>query len=246
MQTSVAPVAVPPARVSPPVTPVPPGEKSTDPTRRSRLLAITGAAVAVAGLAMLGLVWEHSFGQQAPRRPALAFSTASAEANPASSPATAAPSSSASLSPQQAAIGLAALLGHSVTDRASVNGAFTDVETCGPRQAQDVRTFSQAAGSRRQLLAQLASMPGRSALSPSMLADLASAWQASASADTDLAAWAHDQATGGCSAGNQSDPHFQAATGPNRQATAGKRAFLRLWDPLARQYGLTTYQQNQI
>ena len=55
-----------------------------------------------------------------------------------------------------------------------------------------------------------------------------------------------DQATGGCSAGNQSDPHFQAATGPNRQATAGKRAFLRLWDPLARQYGLTTYQQNQI
>jgi hypothetical protein len=33
---------------------------------------------------------------------------------------------------------------------------------------------------------------------------------------------------------------------PEGRATAGKRAFATLWDPIARQYGLTAYQRNQL
>ena len=76
-----------------------------------------------------------------------------------------------------------------------------------------------------------------------MLGDLESAWQASASADDDYAKWAQGE-VGGCSAGNESDPNYMAATVPNLQATASKKDFVRLWNPLARNYGLATYQQD--
>ena len=83
-------------------------------------------------------------------------------------------------------------------------------------------------------------------LSQQMLGDLANSWQASLNADDDFAAWAQDQVSGGCSPNNQSDPHFQAANGPDLQATANKRAFIRLWNPVAQTYGLTTYKQNEL
>ena len=133
-----------------------------------------------------------------------------------------------------------------MSDRQAVNAAYNDVLQCGSSLAQDVTAFQNAATSHRQLLAQLAQMPGQSALSQPMLSDLSSAWQASASADDDFARWAQDQVTSGCSANNQSDPNFQAANGPDEQATVSKQAFLRLWNPLAQAYGLPTYQQNEL
>jgi zinc ribbon protein len=227
---------------------------------KSRLLAI-GAGAAVAGLAAIVIVAVHPFAQQASPKsaqrpaPALARHSASApvpgsasvagSASPSAAAATVSPSPSPSPT-QQAAARLAALLAQSVTDRSEVNNAYNDVGNCGPDLAQDVRTFKLAAASRSQLLSQLASMPGRSALPQQMLGDLASAWQASKKVDNDYAAWAQDQVSGGCSASSQSDPHFLAATGPNQQATAGKTAFVQLWNPLAQTYGLTTYQQDEL
>ena len=150
-------------------------------------------------------------------------------------------------SPRQAATSLAALLAQSVTDRDTVNAAYNDVKSCGQNLSGDVQTFRHAATSRTQLLGKLASMPGRSALSPAMLGDLTSAWRASLAADNDFAAWAKDQVKQGCSApGNLLDPHYVAANGPDLQATASKRAFIRLWNPVARSYGLTVYRQNQF
>ena len=111
--------------------------------------------------------------------------------------------------------------------------------------AQDAQTFRSAAASHRQLLSQLAGLPGRSALSSAMLSDLASAWQASASADEDFARWAQDEA-GNCTPGATSDPNFAAAKGPDNQATHYKMLFVASWNPLASGYGLATYQQNQI
>jgi hypothetical protein len=147
---------------------------------------------------------------------------------------------------QQAASSLAALLAQSVTDRNAVNAAYNDVQTCGSNLAQDVQTFQSAAASRKQLLGELNGMPGRTALSQPMLADLTSAWQSSLKADDDFAKWAQDQVSAGCSPNNQSDPHYKAAYGPDVQATVSKRAFIRLWNSVAQTYGLTTYRQGQL
>ena len=80
-----------------------------------------------------------------------------------------------------------------------------------------------------------------------MLAALTSAWQNSIKADQDFAQWAQDEISGGCTSGNQSsDPHAQAAGGPDAQATTGKQTFVGQWNPIATHYGLPTYRWNQL
>ena len=162
-------------------------------------------------------------------------------ASPVSSPAPAVPGTE-----QQAAQNLAGMLSHSVSDRAAINQAVQDVQDCGPSLNQDPQVFESAASSRRTLLAQLASMSGRSLLSAQMLQDLTGAWQASIAADGDFAQWANDEITNGCVQGDASDPGAVAAKGPDTQATSDKKAFVSLWNPLAAQYGLATYTSDQL
>jgi hypothetical protein len=156
------------------------------------------------------------------------------------------PSASSQDGRRQAAVGLSALLAQSVTDRAAVIDAVADVRGCGPSLRQDARTFARAASSRQRLLSRLGSLPGRSLLPAAMLPDLTGAWQASAQVDTDLARWADDNIARGCHHGSRSDVALRASSVPERQAAAGKQAFASLWNPVARQYGLTTYQPNQF
>jgi hypothetical protein len=146
---------------------------------------------------------------------------------------------------QQAAEQLAGLLSQSVSDRSSVNDAYNDVMQCGPDLSQDAQTFQNAAQARQQLLTQLAGLPSRSALSPSMLQDLTSAWQQSIQVDNDYAQWAQAEAGNGC-ADASTNAHYVAADGPNQQATTAKTAFTGEWNPLAGEYGLTQYQQAQL
>ena len=40
--------------------------------------------------------------------------------------------------------------------------------------------------------------------------------------------------------------YLRASSGPEAQASTDKQAFARLWNPIARQYGLTTYQRDQL
>ncbi len=79
-----------------------------------------------------------------------------------------------------------------------------------------------------------------------MLRDLTAAWQASGQADQDFANWTHDEISHGCSTNYQSDASYQAATGPDAQATTDKKAFAALWTAIADEYGLPLYQYNQI
>jgi hypothetical protein len=147
---------------------------------------------------------------------------------------------------RQAAVGLSGLLAQSVTDRAAVIDAVADVRGCGPSLRRDARTFTSAASSRQRLLSRLGSLPGSSLLPAAMLQDLTSAWQASAQVDTDLARWADDTIASRCHRSSRSDAGLRASSVPERQAIAGKQAFARLWNPVARRYGLTTYQRNQF
>jgi hypothetical protein len=156
------------------------------------------------------------------------------------------PSTSSQDARRQAAVRLSGLMAQSVTDRAAVINAVADVRGCGPSLPQDARTLAKAASSRQRLLARLASMPGRSQLSAAMLQDLTGAWQASAQVDADLARWAQDNIVRGCHHGSRSDAGLRASSAPESQAAASKLAFARLWNPVARRYGLTTYQRNQF
>jgi hypothetical protein len=156
------------------------------------------------------------------------------------------PSASSQDARQQAAVRLSGLLAQSVTDRAAVIDAAADVRGCGPSLRQDEQTFARAASSRRRLLSRLGSLPGRSLLDAAMLQDLTRAWQASAQVDADLARWADDNIARGCQRTSRSDANLRASYAPEGQATAGKDAFVSLWNPVARRYGLTTYQPNQF
>jgi hypothetical protein len=197
---------------------------------RRPLLIVIAAAALVAIVAGIFLVQGLSGGK------------------PAGSGSTGATSSASSPDARrQAAAGLAGLLAQSVTDRAAVTNAAEDVRACGPSLSQDARTFAHSASSRQQLLGRLASLPGRSLLPAAMLQDLTSAWQASAQVDTDLARWAQDNATRGCHHHKgRSDAFLRASAGPEARATIGKRAFADRWNPIARQYGLKTYERNQL
>jgi hypothetical protein len=173
--------------------------------------------------------------------------TAAASAGGQSARATASASATSTLPPrQQAAKALAALLAQSVTDRSDITGSVSDVDKCGTNLSQDAQTFDNAATSRQNLVSQLAGLPARTALPASMLQDLTQAWQASASADQDLSQWAQDESSAGCTRNDHADPHFQAAAGPDNQATSAKKAFVSQWNPIASTYGLASYRWNQL
>lgn len=177
-------------------------------------------------------------------------SASATPSSPTAASATATPSSATTTlsqqSAQQTATNLAGLLAQSVTDRSSIVNAVNDIGACGPTLSQDPQILESAAASRESLLSQLASLPGRSALSGRMLQALTGAWQASAAADQDFARWAQDELSQGCTPNDQADPNFQAAAAPDAQATKDKKAFVSLWDPIAAQYGLTSYTWNKL
>ncbi|MGH3294216.1 MAG: hypothetical protein ACRDP7_20660 [Trebonia sp.] len=165
-------------------------------------------------------------------------------ASPASSPS--APSATAPVTERQAAQSLGEMLAQSGSDRTAITQAVSDVKDCGPSLNQDPQVFQSAASSRRTLLTELANMAGASTLPAPMLQDLSGAWQASMNADKDFAQWANDEITHPCVQNDSSDPGAVAANGPDAQATTDKQAFVSMWDPIAAQYGLTTYTWEQL
>lgn len=146
---------------------------------------------------------------------------------------------------QQAATQLNAVLAQSVTDRGAVVNAVPDVNSCG-NLSGDEETFTGAQSSRQSLIHQVESDSEYSALPGAMMSDLENAWTASASADGDFAAWTEDELNNGCTNGNTGDSNYQAATTPDNEATQYKTSFAALWDPIATQYGLTSYQWDQL
>jgi hypothetical protein len=230
----------------------PPGPGDRDRRDRAPLIWSVLAAALVA-VAVVFVLLLHPFGHHQTAGNT-ANSTRSASPAP-SSPTASSPAASASgsVSPtaaagteRQAASSVAGMLTRSVSDRSAIVSAYNDVANCGPNLAGDAGVFTRAANSRTAILANLAAMPGRSALSPVLLSDLTKAWQASVAADQALARWASDESTQGCVPNSTSDPGYQASTAPDNEATKYKTAFTTQWNPIANRYGLTTYQPNQL
>jgi hypothetical protein len=230
-----------------------PGHGGTTPRQDRRHRSRWPFAVGVVALLAVGAAVAVFIVQ--PFQHSQAAASASRTPRPApgqrlSASATATPSSATvtppSQSVQQASASLAGLLAQSVTDRSSTVNAVNSVGQCGPTLSQDPQILQSAAAARQRLLSQLASLPGRSELSGQMLQALTGAWLASATADRDFAQWAQDEVSKGCIQNDQADPNFQAAAGPDAQATTDKKAFVNLWNPVAAQYGLTSYTWNQL
>jgi hypothetical protein len=205
---------------------MPPG----GPRRPRRLMPVIVAA-AVLVVVVIGVVVFHGHPTQ---------KTASGGSTPAATP-----SAASKASQRNAAARLSALLAQSVTARGDVIDAVVAVRACRPSLQPDAQIFAKAASSRERLLSKLRSLPGRSALPAAMLRDLGGAWQASAQADTDLAQWTNTKIARGCHTKGP-DASLQASYGPDGQATADKKAFASMWDPIANQYGLTAYQWDQL
>jgi hypothetical protein len=163
---------------------------------------------------------------------------------PSSSAVQTAPPSSEPTTKRSQAATLARLLAGSTRDRAAVVTAFNDVSSCKADLAQDASIFQDAASSRQQELTQLRGF-SFSALPSGMMTALAGAWQNSARADQDFAEWAQDESKH-CTPDDTADPGYQDSFGPDTQATADKQEFVRQWNPIARQYGLSTYQPDQL
>ena len=145
----------------------------------------------------------------------------------------------------KAATALSGLLSQSAGAHADVNAAVADVDACGQNLAKDPQVFMQAAADRRTLLTRLAQLPGRSTLSPTMIADLNAAWRTSATLDADLAKWAQDE-VGDCKESDLADPNYTATLPLDSQATSDKTAFVKLWNPLGQKDALPTWQPAQL
>jgi eukaryotic-like serine/threonine-protein kinase len=173
-----------------------------------------------------------------------------------SSPPTTAPTSTAKSSSsaapasnqaeKQAATQLAGLLSQSGNDRGDVINAVDDVQNCGKSLARDEQVLGKAASNRRALLTRLGNLPGRSTLPAAMLSSLTGAWQASAQDDSDLSKWAGDEIAGCRKKTVNNDPNYKASLGPDSTATTDKMAFTGQWNPIAKRYGLPTYQWEQL
>jgi len=174
-----------------------------------------------------------STGSASPTAPATTASPATSTAAPA-------------VTERQAATNVATMLSQSVSDRAAIISAASDVGGCGPNLGSDAKVFDDAASSRKALLTSLTTMPGRTALPAALLSDLTQAWQASIAADQAYARWANDEDTQGCVANDTGDPGYQATITPDTNATTYKTAFVGQWNPVAAKYGLTQYKQNQL
>ncbi|WP_171114695.1 hypothetical protein [Streptomyces sp. Z423-1] len=206
------------------------------------LIAACGIAIAVVGIGAGALLAEGGGGQDDPK-------TVSATA-PATS-GTAEPSASPSADPaEQQAIALDKLLADSGASRATVINAVDDVKSCD-KLAQAAKDLRGAAQQRNDLITQLSGLsvdklPEHAALT----AALNKAWKASAAADNHYAAWA-DQVAGQkgklCKKG-QARATGQTAAG-NREsgvATTQKAEAAKLWNAIARTYGLTERRPTQL
>jgi ribosomal protein L32 len=227
----------------------PQGRPPPPPRSRRPLLAVLIAVIVIGAGTGIALAAMHSHKPRSTAAGGIAnhsSHTPAASTSPTSSP-TSASSSAAAVPPrQQAAQALAGLLSQSGSDRAAVVGAVAAVQSCSGNLSQDEKVFRNSASSRQSLLAQLSDLPHRSLLPQAMLTDLTAGWQASVQADQDFVTWVQDEISQGCSMDSKADPAFAAATAPDTEATIDKKAFLRLWNPIAVSYSLPTYQYTEI
>ncbi|MFD5265379.1 hypothetical protein [Streptomyces sp. NPDC058335] len=207
---------------------------------RVPLLAAIGVALVVVGVGAGALLSSEGGADQGDDNKTVA----------ASAPATESSASASADAAEQQAIALDKLLADSGSSRATVIGAVADVKKCGnlAKAAADLR---DAATQRTGLVTKLSGLtvdqlPEHAALTTA----LTKAWQASASADNHYAAWADQVAAEKgklCKKGQaRSTGQTQEANRASGTASAQKTQAAKLWNAIAKTYGLTERQPTQL
>ncbi|WP_329368309.1 hypothetical protein OG896_23295 [Streptomyces sp. NBC_00669] len=211
------------------------------------LIGIVVGGCVVAGLVVGALL--NSGGGGGGKTGTVADSSSASPAPGTSAGAKPGPSDGADDAAKQQASALDSLLNTSDASRSSVVSAVASIRSCSnlPGAAGDLNT---AADRRKSLVTQLAKLPldqlpDHDALSTA----LTKAWQASSAADTHYANWAgqaqknHKVCHGG-HARNTSET--QAGDRESGTATTEKKKAVKLWNAIAKKYGLTQRQYSQL
>ncbi|MFD8996028.1 hypothetical protein [Streptomyces abikoensis] len=243
-----------------PGAPVAPGggHGGPRPAGRKKSPAVVIAAV-VAGCAVAGLGagallsgGDDNGGDQqnaAAASPATTAPSAAASPKPADTPsATPSPSAKTDDPAAAQAKALDALLKDSNNSRDAVIRSVDATRNCKDLD-KSAADLTAAAGERNALVTRLGQTPtDKLSNSAALTAQLTKAWQSSASADSHYAAWAR-QAKGkkGC-VKDHALPTRDSADGDraSADATAAKKKAADLWNPIARQYGLTPHDWTQL
>ncbi|MFC9324798.1 hypothetical protein [Kitasatospora sp. NPDC057015] len=134
---------------------------------------------------------------------------------------------------------LSDLLGTANDSRQAVIGAVASVQKCD-KLPESQQALAAAAGQRNDLKTKLAALKtDKLATGPQLVEQLNQAWGASATADTEYAAWAGD-AQAACDPKKQDNPHYRAAVQASGSATSAKKQAAALWNAIAGQAGLPT------
>lgn len=151
----------------------------------------------------------------------------------------AASASAAGVSPEvkAQAQALSDLLGTANDSRQAVIGAVASVQKCD-KLPESQQALTDAAGKRRELQTKLAALKTDKLPSgPQLVEQLNAAWQASATADDEYAAWAAD-AQGACDPKKIDNQHYKNAVQASGTATNAKKQASGLWNAIAGQTGL--------
>lgn len=213
------------------------------------LLVLIGAVVLllVLGGAAYAVLRKSSLGPKL----AAAHHVSSSTTTSTTTPTTTAPPSTTTtvnIVAQQQAQAMSELLGQSEVDRTEIVNATAQIASCGDlTSAQQI--LNNAASSRQALLnslnnLQVAALPNSSQI----VTTLSAAWNASLNADNAYSQWASDEQSNfnGCTPNDTSDPGYVQALSSDAQATAAKKEFVSLWNPIAVQYGLPQLTAAQI
>ncbi|MFF3289222.1 hypothetical protein [Streptomyces sp. NPDC003023] len=225
-----------------PVRSEPQYDPEPEPRRRSTVPVV---AALVIGCAVLGLgVSAVMFGGEDEKDPGTGQNVAADSPAPSAST----PSTKAADPAEPQAKELDKLLADSNNSRAAVIRSVENIRSC-KNLDQAAADLKGAAQQRRELVTRLGALsvdklPDHTALT----ASLTKAWQASASADDHYAAWAGQvKSKKGCKDGKARTTK-QTALGntASGEATKAKNEASKLWNSIARKYGLTERSSSQL
>ncbi|WP_431679979.1 hypothetical protein [Kitasatospora sp. KL5] len=173
-----------------------------------------------------------------------------ADATPVAKASSGAPATSGAggLSPEAKgqAKALSDLLGTASASRQAVVGAVAAVGKC-EKLPESQAALTDAAAQRQGLLTKLGALKTDKLTGGAELSSqLQKAWQASANADTEYAAWAGDAAAGCDPATVKNNPHLKSATEASGTATGAKEKASTLWNAIAAQAGLPTKDKIEL
>jgi len=166
----------------------------------------------------------------------------------ASSAAPAAPGSGTAVSPEMKAQAqaLSDLLGTASASRQAVVGAVIAVGKCD-KLPESQAALTAAAAQRGELVQKLAALKTDQLPDGAKLTEqLQKAWQASATADAEYAAWAGDAIAGCDPATVKSNPHLKNGNDASGTATTAKTQASELWNAIAGRTGLPNKDKSEL